>query len=423
MSKIICEVCGTSYPDTTVQCPICGCVRPGNAHSVSGKNKGDEDGGYTYVKGGRFSKSNVRKRSAGAQASPEGSGGNEEKNGNKGLVITAIVLLLAIVAVVCYIIAQFILPNDGKPAVTIPKNTVPVETTVQTEPPTVPCLTLKLETDMITLDKKDAAWMIYTRTEPSDTTDEIVFTSSDETVATVSENGKVVAVGPGQAVITVACGEKTAQCTVECTFDLPTEETTVPEETTLPDEEFKLNRSDITFNSKGDSWMLYSGSLNPSQIVWSSADESVATIENGKVTTVGSGMTTVYGEFNGEKVSCIIRCNFADEQDTGVSGSGSVYEDGGGVSEDGSSTSDNGTYQLKNMVGGGTDEVTIDIAYSFTMKLIDSDGNAVSGVTWSSADSSVCTVSNGTITGVGSGRATVTATYNGKTYSCVIVVK
>ena len=27
MSKIICDICGTTYPDTAEQCPICGCPR------------------------------------------------------------------------------------------------------------------------------------------------------------------------------------------------------------------------------------------------------------------------------------------------------------------------------------------------------------------------------------------------------------
>ena len=29
MSKIICDVCGTRYPDTAEQCPICGHIRNG----------------------------------------------------------------------------------------------------------------------------------------------------------------------------------------------------------------------------------------------------------------------------------------------------------------------------------------------------------------------------------------------------------
>ena len=27
MSKVICEICGTAYPETAEECPICGCTR------------------------------------------------------------------------------------------------------------------------------------------------------------------------------------------------------------------------------------------------------------------------------------------------------------------------------------------------------------------------------------------------------------
>ena len=36
MSKIICDVCGTRYPDTAEQCPICGHIR-----AASGKTAED----------------------------------------------------------------------------------------------------------------------------------------------------------------------------------------------------------------------------------------------------------------------------------------------------------------------------------------------------------------------------------------------
>ena len=105
MSKIICEVCGTSYPDTTVQCPICGCVRPGNAHSVTANKQDENDGGYTYVKGGRFSKANVRKRNK-----INGTEVPEDNDSNRGLVITAIVLLL-ILDVIGIETDFFVIPN------------------------------------------------------------------------------------------------------------------------------------------------------------------------------------------------------------------------------------------------------------------------------------------------------------------------
>ena len=27
MSKIICDICGTAYPDTAAECPVCGCAK------------------------------------------------------------------------------------------------------------------------------------------------------------------------------------------------------------------------------------------------------------------------------------------------------------------------------------------------------------------------------------------------------------
>lgn len=54
--------------------------------------------------------------------------------------------------------------------------------------------------------------------KPEDTTDKITFTSSDPTIAAVDENGKVEAVGPGVAYITVKAGdvEKPVKITVLC---------------------------------------------------------------------------------------------------------------------------------------------------------------------------------------------------------------
>lgn len=51
---------------------------------------------------------------------------------------------------------------------------------------------------------------------PADTTDEVLWSSSDESVATVAD-GVVTVVGLGSATITVTCGEQTATCAVSCT--------------------------------------------------------------------------------------------------------------------------------------------------------------------------------------------------------------
>lgn len=432
MSKIICDVCGTSYPDTATQCPICGCVRSADAQAVAAEEADLQGGsGYTYVKGGRFSKSNVKKRNGSVQREdydqqPEEEREKEEK-GSTGLLIVAILLLLAIVAVVIYIALHFFGPDPAKPTLTPTLNTgnQTVESTgvpETTGPIEIPCNAVALDVSAIVFDAKDAARMLYATVLPANTTDEITFKSSDPLVVSVDSVGKAVAVGPGQATITVTCGSATFTCNVDCTFEDPSTVTTVPPvtETTPPpqqQEEFKLNRKDITFSSKGESWMIYSGNLGLSLITWTSDNEEVATIKNGKVVAVGSGVTTVYGEYNGEKVGCIIRCSFDDgDENPGVGGNGGVTEDGGSADTTGQG------YRLKNLVGGRNDDVTITVDYSFTLQLVDGQGNPVTSVDWSSSDDAVCTVADGKVTGVGAGVATVTASYEGKEYKCIVHV-
>ena len=68
MNKIICDVCGTMYPENASQCPICGCAKPANAAVTPEEGTSAENaaGAYVYTKGGRFSKNNVRKRNKNA---------------------------------------------------------------------------------------------------------------------------------------------------------------------------------------------------------------------------------------------------------------------------------------------------------------------------------------------------------------------
>lgn len=346
MSKIICDICGTSYPETAKQCPICGCVRPGDVQRVTNeiKSDGNVSTGYTYVKGGRFSKSNVKKRSqvnASAPTAPKSTPQKEKNNGedkpHRGIVITAVILLLAIIGVVIYIAIRFFAP------ISAPNNTDGTTTNPQQNVIDLTCKEITLDAESMVLGEVGEARLLYVTVSPQNTTDKVTFRSQDEAVATVSDAGKITAVAEGTTKIIVTCGNISKECTVTCQFiepssSDPTVETTVPVETTKPTETIRLNRKDITFSSKGSSWVLYSGSVAKNLITWSSDDETVAIFTDGKVVAVGGGTTMVHAEYEGQKVSCIIRCSF--QASTGVGGNGGVSEDGGGsgnggVSEDG----------------------------------------------------------------------------------------
>lgn len=327
MSKIVCDVCGTSYPETATQCPICGCVRPSDVNVVAGDTnitEVEQSGTYTYVKGGRFSKSNVRKRNQGQTLEGESQEEAVEQirkkptaNSDTGLVVAVCVLLLAIISAVIYITLHFF---TGVPAQQPAGNnqntnveTSTVETTLE-ENVLVPCTGILVSKTSVTLSNVGDTCKLSVTVEPADTTDTVAFASSDDLVATVSEDGLITAVGTGEATITVLCGEVKAECRVVC--DIPQEET---EESTNGTEEndadqeqenagtqtsvLELNRDDFTIPVNG-TWKLYNGDIPVDQITWTSDRESVAKIENGVVTGVAKGSTTVHAEYNGTKVDC-----------------------------------------------------------------------------------------------------------------------
>ncbi len=337
MSKIICDICGTSYAETAKQCPICGCVHSGDVQRVT--NEINRDGkvstGYTYVKGGRFSKSNVKKRSKGKpvskskkQSTASKNAQGEEPKSNRGLVATAIILLLSIIGVVIYIAVRVFGPYSQPNGDEI-KNTSPSDTVIS-------CTSVELDVDTVLFEQEGEGKLLNVRLFPEGTTEKVIFLSEDPNVATVSDKGMITAVAEGTTTITVTCGNAKVECVVTVQYPEETtlpenEETTIPEESTEPKEELRLNRKDFTLFHKGDSWILYSGSIPVEDITWSSDDESVVTFTDGKAVAVGNGTTEIHAEYEGQKVSCIVHCNFSDNN-SGVAGNGGVSEDGGGSS-------------------------------------------------------------------------------------------
>ena len=77
----------------------------------------------------------------------------------------------------------------------------------------VPCTGLTLSESAITF-TESGTYTLIAAPVPADTTDKIVWTSTNDAVATVSANGVVTAVFNGSAVVTVTCGAYSASCSV-----------------------------------------------------------------------------------------------------------------------------------------------------------------------------------------------------------------
>lgn len=441
MNKVICDVCGTAYPETANVCPICGSARV-SSQGAAAETEEQETTARTYVKGGRFSKKNVRSRGAKGRASesPRRAPDNEEKT-SKGLVAVVVLLLIAIVAVVIYIGIQFFdldLGMNSDPADS--NSTGASESQVSTDAGQsdstdagVPCTKLQLSNPILEFLDVSDKWTLEVEVEPLDCTEEISFVSSDSAVVTVTKSGEkaglVQPVGNGEATITVTCGSMSAECKVSCKlagFTDPSQpsDPTKPSGPLTGEFNFEFNtkytdpssgKYDTTFDQKGYVWRAYKSSLtiDPTEITWISDNPDVCTVdEKGLVTMVGPGTTEVHAQYNGKTVSCIVRCTFK------------ASDEGSSDSDDDTQTDNN---QTKTYKINKTD-VTIDVDEAFYLTLKDSDGNTMD-VTWTANKEGYVKIEGNKITGakatsdISKRHVVVSCTYEGETYSCVIYVK
>lgn len=416
MNKIVCDVCGTSYHESVNQCPICGCVRSADAKVVpvadDEEQQATSSGTYTYVKGGRFSKSNVKRRTPAVSSETDEEYEEEVQNkkADRGLLVAFIVLLVSVAAVICYILVKFLSPelldpNSNKKPGTGNVNNEPVATT-KMEEEWIGCEEITVAQDNILLSAENETISIEFTLEPADTMDEVTFTSSDEKVVTVSADGVITAIGSGEATIVIACGDIEKTITVTC--DIPTTEPTLPSvpSVDLPSVApgFELNRSDFTLFKKGETWTLYSGNISASEITWKSSNPKVATVTNGKVTAVSAGKTVITAEYQGTKLTCNVYCKDSV---------GEYVDPDQGSTDDSQQTP---RYKLNKT------DITIEIDESCTLKLTDENGNVVDA-TFTTSNAGVCSVSGSTVTGVDAGKANITATYDGQSFVCIVRVK
>ena len=134
--------------------------------------------------------------------------------------------------------------------------------------------------------------------QPSDATNKAVtWNTSDNTVATVDENGTVTAVGAGEATITVTTedGCKTATCIVTVT---------------VPVTGVKLNTETLELFTGGSATLTATvepGNATNKAVTWSTSDNTVATVdENGTVTAVGAGEATITATAGGITATCVV---------------------------------------------------------------------------------------------------------------------
>ncbi len=184
----------------------------------------------------------------------------------------------------------------------------------ETGPTTVAVTSVSLNKQTLSLVEGDSETLTATIAPSNATNKATTWKSSDASVASVDNSGKVTAVKAGSATITVTTtdGSKTATCSVTVTTK------------TIEVNDVGLDKSEMEMVA-GDSYQfivtLKPDNASDKTLAWSSSDESVATVDNsGKVTAVSEGKATVTVKTSNsaQSASCDITVKAAAISVTGV---------------------------------------------------------------------------------------------------------
>ena len=208
---------------------------------------------------------------------------------------------------------------------------------------------------------------------PSGGNGEITWDSSNPNIASV-QNGEVTARAQGSTTITATCGDEAVTCAV-----------------TVADYTLTLSAESLSLFVGDRTTVSFHGAPSDVTVSWSSSNTQVAAVSNGSINAVGSGTTTITASFSyggiSRSASCSVTVNEA-------------------------------------RVELSQSSLTMNIGDTETLSATVSPSGQ--SVTWSSSNTNVATVSNsGTVSAVGSGTATITASfdYSQKKYSATCTVK
>ena len=245
----------------------------------------------------------------------------------------------------------------------------------------VPVTSVTLDKTTLTLTEGDETTLTAT-VKPDNATDKTVtWTTSDATVATVTD-GKVKAIKAGTATITAKAGDKTATCTVTVKAKV------------IPVTSMWLDKSELEL-TEGDEAVL-TATVMPENatdktVTWTSSNTSVATVTDGKVKAIKAGTATITAKAGEKSAKCTVTVLPSFIAVTSV-------------------TLDRTTLGL---VEGDQAVLTATVS---------PDNATDPTVTWTTSNASIATVEDGMVTAVKAGTATITAKAGDKTAKCTVTV-
>jgi uncharacterized protein YjdB len=182
--------------------------------------------------------------------------------------------------------------KEGKATITAKAGEKTAECKVTVDKKVIAVSSVELNKNSLDLKKGESETLIAT-VKPDDATDKTVtWSSSDVSIATVDQSGKVTAKKTGKATITAKAGDKSSTCTVTVT---------------TPVESITLNQATIHLEVGNTETLI--ATINPSDadektIGWSSSDVKIASVANGVVTALAEGTCTITAMAGGKTATC-----------------------------------------------------------------------------------------------------------------------
>lgn len=255
------------------------------------------------------------------------------------------------------------------------------------KPDPIKVTSVSLNPTSLTLTEGEAKEIVATISPSNADNKKIVWATSNSSIATVNE-GKVTAIKAGTASITATTddGGKTATCQVEV------------KSKTIAVESVSLDKTSLEL-TEGDEATLVAtvkpDNASNKSVEWSSSNETVATVKDGKVTATkaGTAKITVQTVDGGKTAECSITINAK-------------------------------TYPVESI---SLDKSTVELTEGEEVTLVATikpDNATNKDVEWTSSDESVATVKDGKVTAVKAGTTiiTVKTVDGGKTATCNVTV-
>lgn len=278
--------------------------------------------------------------------------------------------------------------SDEKYPISNSSAEIPTTVTNQSVKVEIPVQSIELSEKSLSIKESETHKLeaIYT---PTDTTQKNVkWSSSDESIAKISQDGTITALTRGKTTITATTENgTTASCDVTVTREIGS---------------VILDKSSISLD-KGESTKITAtiptDTDGDKTISWTTSDSSVATVSNdGTVTAVDRGEAIITATTaNGKKAICAVNVSVKLKS---IAFEGNITE------------------KTFNLGVDQSNEMQLNVIYDPEDADVDK-----STLEWSSSNTSVVTVNDGLVTAKGKGDATVTAKIDGKMITCNVHVR